>query len=112
MKRKESHFEDTVLPQGEQSSLEQFVHHALPHRPNAVHEVGRQLAQKEKAGVPAGDNYIAPAARAARAEREGTLHGALYYTLTENSAQSAKRVEESDEAVVSRMNSKEEFPQG
>ena len=120
MKREPSRFEDAVLPQSEQSTLEQFARHSLPHRPNELHEIGRwtqqrekrKSARQEKIRAGGGENCISPSARAARAEREGSLHGALWYTHTENATGDAKRVEESDETVVSRMNSKEQFPQG
>lgn len=116
----DSRFKDVVLPQSEQSTLEQFVHHAIPHRPNELHEVGRWIHQqkgkktdhKSVSQTGSASNCIASASRNARAERSGALHGALYYTETENVKKDPKRVEQSDEEVVSRMNSKEEFPQG
>ena len=115
--KEKSRFSDVALPESEQSTLEQFVQHAVPYRPNELHEVGQWLHQREKKQKEpkrsgSADNCIAPSARNARAERSGELRGALSYTRTENTAKNPRRVEESDESVVSRMNSKEEFPQG
>ena len=116
------------LPEGEESTLEQFARHEIEHRPNAGQSCApgaraegqaqgtRRAAREEEPGETrpaAAENRIASARRAERAVREGALHGALYYAGAEQPPRLRDgRYQESEETVLAKMNSKENFPQG
>ena len=117
----------TPMPAGEQSTLERFVRHETEHRPNAVSGRASKAGGKKQAWpVPdaessgqrmqqpdAAENSLPSARRAARAVREGALHGALYYAGAEQPPQLRDgRYQESEDTVLAKMNSKENFPQG
>ena len=93
------------------STLKDFVHHELDAMPGpAPKPPVPPAAPENSSGTPA-SGAAEPGAKAAKAQAEGALKGALYYTQVEARACREGWVE-SDETVKSKLRSKEEFPQG
>lgn len=95
------------------STLKDFVHHELDAMPGpAPKPPVPPAAPENNSGTPAPASGAAePGAKTAKAQAEGALKGALYYTQVEARACREGWVE-SDETVKSKLRSKEEFPQG
>ena len=139
MEERKTRFENAGRPgfNDDASTLDRFAHHALNNRPNDVHDTGRDEAarrqaqrRQEEAEVraierrvsegPVSDrqcagrtNCIPQSQRNAQAQSRQQIKGNLYYTQMDVELKDhGRRYTESDETVVSKMISKEEFPLG
>ncbi|MBC5580414.1 hypothetical protein H8S23_02735 [Anaerofilum sp. BX8] len=139
MEERKTRFENAGRPgfNDDASTLDRFAHHALNNRPNDVHDTGRHEAERRQAqqrkqeaearavhdrlrqGNPqdrqcAGrTNCIPSSQRNAQAQAKQQIKGNLYYTQMDVELKDhGRRYTESDETVVSKMISKEEFPLG
>lgn len=139
MEERRTRFENAGRPgfNDDASTLDRFAHHALNNRPNDVHDTrsGRSGASAG-AAAPGGTggprdraqgfrgavsdrqcagrtNCIPQSQRNAQAQSRQQIKGNLYYTQMDVELKDhGRRYTESDETVVSKMISKEEFPLG
>lgn len=93
------------------SILSSLYHNEIHNKPNEVHNIPEENANKQKNCTDGNATLTPDAKKRLQALEDGNLRPALFYTQQEQTP-CPEGVWESSHTVASKLESKEEYPQG